>query len=50
LNFTHLKRSCPQLYQGTHTLGFEQIAAHTTPFAPELQYQLAAARKAAELG
>jgi len=30
----------------TRWAGFEQTAAHTTPFAPELQYQLAAARKA----
>jgi UDP-N-acetylmuramoyl-L-alanyl-D-glutamate--2,6-diaminopimelate ligase len=35
----------------TRWAGFEQTAAHTTPFAPELQYQLAAARKAGmELG
>jgi len=30
----------------THVGQAEQTAAHTTPFAPELQYQLAAARKA----
>ena len=35
----------------TRWAGFEQTSAHTTPFAPELQYQLAAARKAgAEVG
>jgi len=28
----------------TRWAGFEQIAAHTTPFAPELQYQLAAVK------